>query len=126
MSEDPETPESKEAQLETRVTDPRTGGQKGAKPEKFSMLPPQALGTVARVYGMGADKYARDNWRKGYAWSLSYDAMQRHASAFWAGEDLDPESGEPHMAHVVFHALALLTFMDEFPDGDDRFKKDPS
>lgn len=108
---------------EVRVTDPRTGGQKGAKPERFSMLPPKALGTVARVYGYGAEKYERDNWRKGYAWSLSYDALHRHLAAFWSGEDIDPESGLPHLAHAAFHVLTLLTFSEEFPEGDDRYRR---
>jgi hypothetical protein len=108
---------------ETIVTDPSTGGQKGQKPERFSMLPPRALSAVARVYGFGADKYDRDNWRRGYAWSLSYDALQRHLAAFWDGEDLDPESGEPHLAHAAFHVLTLLTFSEEYPAGDDRYAR---
>lgn len=61
------------------------------------------------------------NWRQGYAWSLSYAAMQRHANLFWSGEDVDPETGCEHMASVVFHALALMTFALEHPEKDDRY-----
>lgn len=62
-----------------------------------------------------------DNWRLGYDWSLSYDALQRHLNAFWSGEDLDPESGLPHLAHAAFHVNALLVysnrvFYDQFDD----------
>lgn len=99
-----------------------TGAEKGVKAEMFSLLPAEALAKVARHYGIGAAKYARHNWRGGYEWSKSYDAMQRHANAFWGGEDIDAETGSPHMAAVAFHALALLTFMDEHPDFDDRYK----
>ena len=105
-----------------RVTDPRTGGQKGVKPERFGLLPWRALGKVARVFGFGAKKYEAHNWRKGYAWSMSIDALQRHLAAFFDGEDLDPESGEPHLAHAAFHVLVLLTFMEEHPELDDRWK----
>lgn len=99
-----------------------TGGEKCTKDERFDLLPQEALAKVARHYGVGARKYAAHNWRKGYEWSKSYAAMQRHANAFWSGEDTDEETGSPHMAAVAFHALTLLTFMDEQPDFDDRFK----
>ena len=39
-----------------------------------------------------------------------YDAAQRHMMAFWGGEDLDPESGEPHPAHVKFHMNTLTNY----------------
>jgi hypothetical protein len=99
-----------------------TGGEKGTKLERFDLIPTEALAKVARHYGVGAQKYSEHNWRKGYEWSKSFAALQRHANQFWGGEDFDDETGSPHMAAVVFHALALLTFMDEHPDFDDRFK----
>lgn len=99
-----------------------TGGQKGTKPERYDLIPVGALGTVAALYGRGAEKYAAHNWRRGYEWSKSYAALQRHATQFWAGEDTDQEMQLPHMASVAFHALALLTFMEEQPGFDDRYK----
>ena len=35
---------------------------------------------------------------------------------------MDAETGSAHMAAVAFHALALLTFMDEQPGFDDRYR----
>lgn len=99
-----------------------TGGEKGTKAERFDLIPTDALSAVARHYGVGAQKYEAHNWRHGYEWSKSYAALQRHAQAFWGGEDLDAETGSPHMAAVAFHALALLTFMSDHPDFDDRWK----
>lgn len=107
---------------ETRSTSD-SGAEKGVKPETFSLIPVQALEQVARHYGVGAKKYAPHNWRAGYEWSKSYDALQRHANAFWRGEDTDQETGSPHMAAVAFHALTLLTFMQEQPEYDDRYKE---
>lgn len=107
---------------EVRTTS-STGGQKGIKPECFSLIPVEALEAVARHYAIGAKKYAKNQWRFGYEWSKSFDALQRHAMAFWRGEDIDEETKSPHMAAVAFHALTLLTFMNEQPDHDDRYRK---
>lgn len=110
-------------EAETRTTS-STGGQKGVKEARFDLIPPEALTKLAEHYGVGAEKYGEHNWRKGFEWSKSYAAMQRHANAFWAGEDLDPETGKPHMSAVAFHALTLLVFMDEQPQYDDRIKRE--
>lgn len=101
-----------------------TGGEKGTKDERFDLIPPEALAKVARHFGVGARKYAAHNWRRGYEWSKSYAALQRHATQFWAGEDVDAETGSPHMAAVAFHALALLVFMDEQRVFDDRYQRE--
>jgi hypothetical protein len=106
---------------EVRTTS-ETGAQKGVKAERYDLIPVEALAQVARLYGRGAEKYAEHNWRKGYEWSKSYAALQRHATQFWNGEDIDEEMGLPHMASVVFHALALITFMQEQPGFDDRYR----
>lgn len=107
-----------------RATDPDTGAQKGRKPERYSLIPPEAMAAVARVYGKGAEKYDDHNWRKGYPWTWSIDALERHLKAFIAGEDID-EDGEPHLAHVVWHCLTLMTFAKEHPEKDDRFHPSP-
>lgn len=107
---------------EVRTTS-STGGEKGTKPERYDLIPVDALASVARLYGEGAKKYSEHNWRKGYEWSKSYAALNRHLAEFWKGVDIDPETGEPHLAAVIFHALALITFMNEQPEFDDRYKK---
>lgn len=98
-----------------------TGGLKEVKDERHDLVPTEALAILARHYGVGARKYADHNWRKGYEWSKSYASLQRHAQAFWGGEDIDEETGSPHMAGVAFHAFALLVFMQDHPSFDDRF-----
>jgi hypothetical protein len=106
---------------ETRTTS-ATGGQKGKKDEELGAVDPTALRILARVAAFGGKKYERSNYLKGYDWSLSFDALQRHALAFWEGEDLDPESGLPHTAHISWHALALTSFLTRGIGTDDRFK----
>lgn len=95
---------------EVRITDPSTGGQKGSKLARFDLIPQDALWEVAEVYGRGAQKYADRNWEKGYKWGLSVAAMLRHLSLRLRGEVYDQETGARHMAQVVWHGLALLTF----------------
>lgn len=100
--------------------DPQTGAQKALKDARFDLIPPRALEEVAKVYGYGTRKYAPRNWEKGYAWSWSYAALQRHLMAFWRGEDTDVESGLPHLAHAAWHCLTLLTFCENYKEKDDR------
>lgn len=109
---------------EVRVVDPNTGGEKGQKPCQMGALDPRSLVEVGKVAGFGAKKYARYNFAKGYAWSLSYDAIQRHLMAFWDGENFDAESGLPHIAHAGWHCLTLLTFMLRKRGTDDRFPQE--
>lgn len=106
---------------EVRITS-ETGGQKGQKLARLGSLDPKALMEVAKVAGFGEQKYARLNYLKGYDWSLSYDACQRHLHAYWSGEDLDPESGLPHLAHAAWHCLAQLAFLIHGIGTDDRYK----
>ena len=108
---------------EVRTTS-STGGQKGTKDERFDLLPIGALTQLAQHYGVGARKYDDNQWRKGYEWSKSYAALQRHATSWWGGEDTDEETGSSHMAAVAWHAFTLLTFIEEHPDFDDRYKRE--
>lgn len=101
-----------------------TGGAKGQKDERYDLIPAGPLAEVARLYGIGARKYASNNWRKGYEASKSFQAMMRHAWAWWRGENLDAETGCSHMASVVFHAFALFELLERHPHFDDRFNEE--
>jgi hypothetical protein len=105
---------------EVRITSD-TGGQKGKKLAQLSTLDPKALLVLAEVSGWGASKYSAHNFLRGYDWDLSFDACQRHLLAFWTGEDNDPESGMPHLAHAAWHCLAMLAFLERDIGTDTRF-----
>lgn len=105
---------------ETRVVDPKTGGEKGAKQAVLGDLDPRALMEVAKVAGFGRGKYSRFNFAKGYDWSLSYDACQRHLHQFWNREELDSETGLHHLAAAAWHCLTLLCFVLRERGNDDR------
>lgn len=114
---------------ETRVKDPKTGGEKGVKLARFDLVPWTIIREVAEHFGRGARKYAARNWERGYAWSYSYGALHRHLESFWAGDDLDddPELLDEdgvvrarHIVAVIWHGLVLAYFSRYGVGTDDR------
>lgn len=161
---------------EVRVVDPTTGGEKGSKLARFSLIPPEFLWALAEHYGKGANKYTKvltiveacatignictcntqntvssedsdalgtirtvlqqhkptcsvqrlkfqpssvpgeiklsgdRNWERGYKWSLSVDALERHLTQWKQGEIFDPETGTHHLICVAWHACALFCY----------------
>ena len=76
------------------------------------------LGTLALLDG--ALKYGRSNWRAvGVRASIYYDALDRHMTAWFEGEDIDPDSGLPHLSHalatiaIIVDAIAADRFHDD-------------
>lgn len=64
------------------------------------------LGTMSLLDG--ALKYGRANWRHdGARASIYFDACRRHLNKWFEGEDTDPDSGLPHLAHALA-SLAIL------------------
>lgn len=104
---------------EVRVTNPKTGGQKGQKLARYDLIPPRAIEALAEHYGRGAQKYADRNWERGVDWSLSFAAMQRHVWAWWNGEETD-EDGNSHLAAAMWHVAALIEYGGTHPELDDR------
>ncbi len=102
----------------TKPTNPKAAIGSGKVP--MHLWPKTA--TVLGAMGLldGALKYGRSNWRAvGIRASIYYDAIDRHMSAWFEGEDIDPDSGLPHLAH----ALASLAIIVDAIAGD-RFRDD--
>lgn len=120
----------------------KTGGAKDLKIYRYDQISPIALKELAARYGVGSLKYPQanglDNWKNGYPWSWSYRAMAGHMNDFWAGETFDPdtylgtdhpehldEAGNPrpgtnHLAAVMWHAAAMIEWLETHPELDDR------
>lgn len=49
------------------------------------------------------------NWRKGFTWTRLIAAAFRHLASIAQSEDIDRESGEPH----VFHLMCMVAFLGE-------------
>lgn len=91
-----------------------------AKPG-MSDVPPVALLALGEVMRFGAGKYGHFNWRqKRVSATVYYDAAMRHLMAYLEGEDLDPESGLPHLAHVMGCMTILLDATDKGTLNDNR------
>ena len=66
-------------------------------------------------------KYGRSNWRvAGVRASIYYDAAKRHLNAWFEGEDADPDSGLPHLAHVLACCAILVDAEAAHKLTDDR------
>ena len=90
-----------------------TGTKHDTEKPRHSLMPPGFVGAVLRVLEHGARKYSPGNWaRVPEARTRYYDALQRHVDAWWQGERIDPESGEPHLAHAAC-CVAFLLWFDE-------------
>lgn len=89
----------------------------------FSLLPLCTLEDEIRVWMYGQEKYAAWNWAKGMDWSIPFACAMRHLMQWQAGEDIDEESGLPHIAHAMCNLRMLTLYNKTFPEGDDREEK---
>lgn len=77
---------------------------------------------VAQVLTDGVKEYGAHNWREGMDWNRPYDALQRHLTAWWDGEDLDPKSGRSHLFHAGCELMFLVEYKEKSIGNDNRFK----
>lgn len=81
-----------------------------------------ALGCLGMLDG--ALKYGRSNFRiVGVRSSIYFDACNRHLSKWFEGEDNDPDSGLPHMAHALSCLAILVDAQAAGKLNDDRMTK---
>jgi hypothetical protein len=93
----------------------------GQQKPGLSDVPTAALRYLGQVMRNGAGKYGRFNWRQhNVSSTVYYDAAQRHLMAYLDGQDLDPESGLPHLAHVMACCAILLDAKEHSTLNDNR------
>lgn len=96
---------------------------------RLSLIDPGFILRLANHYGVGALKYAERNWENGMSFSRCYESAQRHMLAFWAGEDIDAETGSRHVIAAAWNMAAIDFYMDRpslREQFDDRPKNNPT
>lgn len=99
-----------------------TGTKNDNNKPRLGLIHPMLLIQTAHVMAEGDGKYGAGNW-KGLRLSRVIDAIERHLLAIKSGEDVDPESRKPHVAHIVSGCSFLSYFMENGITGteqDDR------
>lgn len=77
------------------------------------------LGSLALLDG--ALKYGRGNFRVvGVRASIYVDAAKRHLNRWFEGQDTDPDSGLPHLAHALACIAILVDAKEAGKLNDDR------
>jgi hypothetical protein len=90
---------------------------------RVDLIPPEVLLELGKLYGLGAVKYADDNWKLGIEYKRVYAAMLRHAYKWWAGEEVDEVDKQHHLDSVIWCAVALRYYMlhyDKYNKFDSR------
>lgn len=95
------------------------GKQVAGKPP-MHLLEREFLEGTARALGFGNQKYAAFDYRDGTTVSQFTAAAMRHLVAFMDGEDIDPESGLPHLWHLGGSVNVLCYLARYRPKADDR------
>lgn len=89
---------------------------------KWSMVHFKSLEPMVKVLMYGANKYSRDNWKKGLDRQEILDSMQRHLAALIDGQEIDPESQLEHIGHLMCNCMFYSYFHGEgsiHPVGED-------
>lgn len=112
------------------IEDYKSDGWKQPQGTKYDMdkppialVDPEFIEGLAKVLGFGANKYSPDNWRNGISYRRLISAAYRHLGAINKGENIDPESGEPHVYHLACCNMFLASMMNHRSDMDDRWKE---
>ena len=79
-----------------------------------SLVQPALIRADMGVREYGCQKYHKpDNWRNVEA-SRYWDALLRHVLAAWDDwQAVDPESGLPHLHHIICNAGFLAQYMED-------------
>lgn len=72
---------------------------------QWSLIHYKSIESLPKVLEFGSIKYSRDNWKIGLDLNEIIDSMSRHLHALIDGEVNDPESGLPHVGHIMCNCM---------------------
>lgn len=123
----PGVPESGSVSLSLAIRDSEPVGVNpkdriGDTKPQLHLIPASACILESLVLALGGQKYGPFNWRtKRIRGTVYASAMLRHLLAWIDGEDVDPESGLSHIAHIragggiLLDAMSLDSWIDDRP-----------
>ena len=81
----------------------------GTAKAPLHLIPQSALVAASMAFLEGREKYGQYNWRvTGVRASIYMAALSRHVSAWWDGEDMDPDSGLHHLWKALACVMILI------------------
>ncbi len=93
----------------------------GSRKPRITTIPAQVLFEIGNALFEGHLKYGGNNWRaSGVQASVYFDAAFRHLSAWWTGENTDPDSGMSHISKAIAGLVILRDAMLHDMVNDDR------
>ena len=89
---------------------------------RVDLVPPEVTEIFAEVSQVSLKKYKERSWEKGQKLhSHLFASARRHLLKWEKGEDIDPESGLPHIYHAMWNVNAMAVFYKrDRGDLDDR------
>lgn len=94
----------------------------GRSKPSMHAVPPKPLFAIAATFKVL--QYGLFNWReKPIRQSIYTDAIYRHLAAWRDGQDIDPDSGQSHMAHIAANSIIVMDATDYGTMIDDRWGK---
>ena len=105
-----------------QLGDPTQAARFDAGKVRLELVPAEAVEAMGRVFTHGSQKYDDWNWAKGFPWLQPYASLMRHLMAWHRGENIDPESGLPHLDHAITNLAMLITFRERGIGQDTRYR----
>lgn len=87
---------------------------------RVDLIPPEVIFALGDALSAGAKKYAERNWERGMDWSKVFGPLIRHSFKFWRGEEIDEETGIPHVDLILINAAFLSTYYHRGIGKDNR------
>lgn len=90
---------------------------------KWSLVHFASLEPMIKVLEKGALKYSARNWAKKMEEKTLLESAQRHLAALIDGEQIDPETGESHIGHLMCNCMFYSYHF--VIDKDKQYKDEP-
>lgn len=116
---------TKETELDMEATNPKAERAVADGKAPLEYLDPATFEAEAYVLKHGAERYGLRNYRDTPILLSTYvGAIERHLLAMRRGEDIDPDSGQPHWAHIRADCAVIAGAQEAGTAIDDRTTKE--